>query len=415
MAWVKTSVHNDPSSETSALEGSLQNSYFWIVPRGAKDIRFEIPYIVRTANASEAESDLLFKYQDEVFDDIRSGVLNFDSNDPNYMNLVMEESQRRFKADPDYSRIVTDGYTVYPRNGIAESLFDPPSQYLDIVGSVKYAGHTSYQYYQITWFMCWSHGASLQVFHTNGKLLTGSLLTGHNKSRGDIYDDSHYPVNVSQDYTDGRKWFASGLWADFHDFHTVLGHLPPGTPSSSYVWPPTGRIVTPSMVTDVLRAKHPNVFGSAFNFDDTLVNQGRGEQIKYDDYTEYTFTVDGEEIIWTGCIFGTGPCNCTARAYMLGLYPYMEDLGGGGYVVDPIISRPYEVLRISEAKEDLIIGFIGADGGSVYGEWYTDDGTSDPPPEPPEPPEPVPVPARCDRPRMWRKRDANENKQHFGI
>ena len=55
--------------------------------------------------------------------------------------------------------------------------------------------------------------------------------------------------------------------------------------------------------------------------------------------------------------------------------------------------------------------------GTVYGEWYTDDGTSEPPREPPEPPEPVPVPvpARCDRPRMWRKRDANENKQHFGL
>lgn len=397
MAWVKTSVHNDPvpagSPGTVVLTGpgSRQRiSYFWTVPRGSKDIRFEIPYIVRTPEAANAESALRGKYESEVMDDIRSGVLNFDSNDPNYMNLIEEEVQRRFEADPDYLRIGADGYTVYPRNGIAESLFDPPSQYLNSFETSSYRGSTSYQNYQITLFMCYSHGASLQVFHTNGKLLTGSLLTGYDKSRAGLYDDSHYPANVSQDYTDGRKWFASGLWADFHDFHTVLGHLPPGTPTSSYVWPTPGRTVTPSMVTDVLRELHPNVFGSAFNFDDTSVNQGRGEQIKYDDSTEYTFSVDGEEIIWTGCIFGTGPCNFSARAYMLGLYPYLEDIGGG-YPVDPIVSRPYEVLRISEAKEDLIIGFISDDGGCVYGEWYTDDGTPDPTPDPPpDPPTPDP-------------------------
>lgn len=415
MAWVKTSVHNDPSSGgPTTMEVAVQISYFWIVPKGAKDIRFEIPYMVRTGNAYDAEFGLISKYRDDVMDDIRSGVLNFDPNDPNYLDLIDAEVQRRFKADPDYSRIVTDGYTVYPRNGIAESLFNPPSQYLDNTDDMGYIGPTSYQNYHIMPFMCWSHGASLQVFHTNGKLLTGSLLTGYDKSRGGLYDDSHFPVNVNSAYTDGRKWFASGLWADFHDFHTVCGPVLPGRPA---VFPTQGRTVTPSMVTDVLRDRQPNVFGSAFNFDDTLVNQGRGEQIKYDDSTEYTFNVDGEEIIWTGCIFGTGPCNLSARAYMLGLYPYLEDLGSGGYVVDPIISRPYEVLRISEAKEDLIIGFISDDGGIVYGEWYTDDGTSDPPPWPPEPPEPapVPVPARCDRPRMWRKRDANENKQHFGL
>lgn len=214
--------------------------------------------------------------------------------------------------------------------------------------------------------------AVVQVFHTDGTLLVGS------------------PV-IADPRKSCRNSHGSSIWA---------------------LW--SGAILTPDprSIADVKTAlntaivsKLSAMYAATFAFDDSKVN-GTGNVVPYSS-SMTTYRVDGETIEWNGdqldgwSGYGYSNFDNTSSAWVND-----RSLQSGFTDYDPASATFKSKLHIAEAKQDLIVLVVGTCLYVYKGSWIE--------PAPPEP-EIDPVPAICDRPRMWQKRDANENKQHFGL
>lgn len=408
-------------------------SDFVTVPKGAKYIHFEIAYGEGSSSIVDQLIQIDQDIQLEVIQDAINGRLPFDTSDPNYMQLIEEETQRRVDADPRAIDLYNqwDG-RIYPIGGIVDNLVGFPdlkNGWTTLVHRLGMGVNCAFNTVPIATVisMCFDHSCSLQVFHPDGTLLVGSPLHQRDWCRGEPYGDSSGPSALR--WPAGIEYDKSGQWAEWYSWATagLIAMATDGNLNNIVrYFPSRGTIATPSDITDVLKTKHPTVFLPSFQFNDSQVNGNRKVLVKMDDTTFYNLTVDGEQISWTGDPTADAPLLFPHQMLALGLYPSLvihptdpPDVASAmnNMTREKIRSRPFQSLDIEQATEDLIIGTVSCDMGTVYGEWYIDDGTPEPPPWPPEPPEPapVPVPARCDRPRMWRKRDANENKQHFGL
>lgn len=435
MAWIKQSW--SALGDYNLERPPAGFSAFVTVPKGAKHIHFEIAYGEGSLSIIKQLGEISGDIQSEVLQDVMNGRLPFDSSDPNYMLLIEEETQRRVDADPRAIDLYNqwDG-RIYPSGGIVDTIVGFPdlkNGWGTLLNLTGLGVNSAYNNVPISTClsMCFDHSCSLQVFHTDGTLLTGSPLYQRDWCRGEMYGDSSGPSALG--WPAGIDYDKSGQWAEWFSWATA-GSIAMATHGNlanieSYC-PKKGTILTPSDITSLLKTRHPAVFLPSFQFDDSQVNGNRKVLVKMDDTSFYNLTVDGEQIRWTGDPTADAPLFFPYQMLALGLYPALVDHSSiapsvatavaaamNNMTREKIKSRPFQSLDIEQATEDLIIGTVSCDVGTVYGEWYIDDGTSDPPPWPTEPPEPapVPVPARCDRPRMWRKRDANENKQHFGL
>lgn len=249
-------------------------------------------------------------------------------------------------------------------------------------------------------FFCRSHAASIQVFHTNGKLLTGTPLTNW----ATCIDDNRF--DECNGYVGGMFspkvtaegeaiWKKCGIWAEWYSAVTASESASTAQtlPDVITSLPPTGTVVSTSDLSTKLRNHYPAIFSSSFSFDDSQVNGNQSEVLKVDDITVQTFTVDGETIQWTGSIGGaTGIGAVDHRAQQLSRYNLVY-VGETGLITHT--SSPYEKLDIAEAKEDLIIGFLSSDGVAGWGRWYEpEEGENIPEPAPaipifPDIPEPI--------------------------
>lgn len=247
-------------------------------------------------------------------------------------------------------------------------------------------------------FFCRSHNASIQVFHMNGKLLTGTPLTNWDTCIGidDFAECNGYVGGMfSPQVTPSGEavWRKCGIWAEWYSAVTALesASSAQSLPNASNTLLPTGTVVTAAEISAKLQNHYPAVFPSSFTFDDSAVNGNQSEVLKVDDSTVQTFNVAGESIKWTGNIGGaTGLGAVDHRAQELGRYTIAYS-GTTGLITHT--SSPYEVLDIAEAQEDLIIGFLSSDGVAGWGRWYepeAEDGTPELPqfleiPEPTQP------------------------------
>lgn len=220
-----------------------------------------------------------------------------------------------------------------------------------------------------------------QVFHLDGKLLVGS------------------PV-IQDPRVSNRTHNGSNVWG----FVTGATASPDPRPLQDIR----------DAVTQYVKANAPARYTGNFTFDDSTVN-GTGAFMAYST-SMYTVTVAGETIQWNGDQLDTWPGRGDSSLdNIVNINTWISNLS-----TNPDYDPPATIkckLSIDEAKDDLFIIMIGTCWHVYVASW--DLPSSDPPdpPDPPEPPEPepVPVPATCDRPRIWQKREANENKQHFGI
>lgn len=416
-------------------------SMFYLVPKGSKNIRFELPLATFELEKADTFNTTVSGHLYNINKDPAKYGLN--ASDADFEDKLEKVIDDLMSADQATLNTLADGWVIYPRNGIVDTTWDkrhypftksngiPGGKLMNIRYGIPYDTYDKHSApatgkaewrYMLNW--CSSHQASLQVFHTDGTLLTGSLLTNYDKSRGEVYGDSNWPSGIpiiplfsptgSYD-SDDAAYYGCGLWNDWYCCYTATTIEGGLFVQNDANLPARGTIITPSMVSDALKTRHPNVFPSTFTFNDTTANDGKGEVIKRDDTTMHRFTSNGEDIQWSGSVAGTIGTNFSARSDLLGLFPFIVEGVWGGFNnwdnVLSALSKPFESLFIAEAKDDLIIGAMSYDGFSIFGEW--EDPSS--PPEPPEPPEPVPVPATCDRPRMWQKREANEGKHHFGL
>lgn len=242
-------------------------------------------------------------------------------------------------------------------------------------------------------FFCRSHSASIQVFHEDGKLLSGTPLYGWDTCIGsDRFDECNGYVGgvFSSNVTASGEeiWKKCGIWAEWYSAVSTLtdGANDKALPDLADSLPATGTVVTPSDLSTMLYEHYPSVFPASFSFDDSSVNGDRQEVVKVNDIDKKWITVEGESILWTGSVGGaTGIGAFDHRAQREGLFAIATN---GDTTVLSIVSKPYEVLDIDEAKENLIIGFLSSDGVAGWGSWLEPDAEEDEP----TPSTPIPTP-----------------------
>lgn len=323
-----------------------------IVPKGSKNIHFEIPYyeVSKSEKAEREANDEAVAVRDSLWSaDIPVQL----------RNLMDDTATVDGKETPVY---------CYKK-------WDTDSQKISCM------------------FFCRSHSASIQVFHEDGKLLSGTPLTNWDTCIGaDKFEECNGYVGgvMSSNVTASGEeiWKKCGIWAEWYSAVSTLDSSD-GTQSLSDLktsLPPTGTIVTPDNITNLLKSHYPAIFSSSFSFDDSVVNGTQQELVKANDIDKEWIVVEEEEIFWTGSVGGaTGLGAVDHRAQKEGLVVFSST--GNTSSVD-FVSKPYEILDIEEAKENLIIGFLSSDGVAGWGSWLEPSVDTNAPVSP----DPVPAP-----------------------
>lgn len=154
-------------------------------------------------------------------------------------------------------------------------------------------------------------------------------------------------------------------------------------------------------LSQVYRDLFPTIFPSGFTFDDSEVN-GTGEYFIRSDTSLKSFTVDSENIRWTGSErAGTNTQTWANFAW--------EKSGGESQLLsNNSESNPYEVLEIDEVQSTIIVLISSGHYYTYTAEW---DNNDDPPPDPEPPEEPEPAKDMCiARPRFFRSSKDNAHQ-----
>lgn len=221
-----------------------------------------------------------------------------------------------------------------------------------------------------------SHSASIQVFHTDGSLLSGTPLYRWDTCIGKAeleesngYIGGQYSPAVTEEGE--ARWWKCGIWAEWYSRVSALavaGGVETPEEVKNYLLP-TGTVVSSSDITAKLKSLYPDVFLADFSFDDSNVNNTRSEVIKRSNATMHTIYAGDEVIKWTGSIGGaTGIGAVDHRAQFEGTY-VMSQIGSSSAYNLVALASPSEVLDIEVANEDLIIGFLSTDGFLAWGSW----------------------------------------------
>lgn len=349
------------------------------IPKGSTNIHFEIPYLqyddVDYVDYLTQSSDLSASPKGKRFRD---------SMWPAEIPTVL----RDLLDNTTVAEAVGDTDSTLETSDVLTGSFLPPYGY-QLFDSVKLSDgtienlHTAHTIGSTTqyprsyhWlYFCRSHSASIQVFHTDGKLLSGTPLYNWDQCIGgaDLQTHGGYVGGfLSPDVTVAGQavWEHCGIWAEWYSIITAIKNSSSSelVPDMTNALPPTGTVVTPSEISASLKSLYPAIFSSSFTFSDTAVNGNRQEVLKMDDTTVKTISVDGETIKWTGSVGGaTGLGAIDHRAQKEQLC-YLETYNGSSVRL-VINSKPYEVLDMDEAKEDLIIGVLSPDGFAAWGTW----------------------------------------------
>lgn len=294
---------------------------------------------------------------------------------------------------------------------------------------MQYPNDTMYYHW-----ICEAHAGSIQVFHANGCLLTGTPLYGWDSTidiedpfdMGSVWlkpNGSFDMVSITEKQEpiyNTEAWRHCGIWALWVQQLIMQDYIIDSRKDSLFAR--DIHTISPVDVTKALKTMFPDIIPSTFSFDDSQCNGGsRMEVVKLDDSTMPTFTAYGETIKWTGSISGaTGLQSLMSRTTYDNrfgrYYSINKDDALVSTFIDPPVSLPFEILEMDEAHEDLIVVLLGTHGTGFFG-WYEDDQpldpTDDPDPEPelepelePEPePEPELIECSCLRPSLWRIRD----------
>lgn len=309
---------------------------FWRIPKGSKNIRFKIPHWYTdkkdwTATFNNAAKSL------HPNDATRSEWLK------NAQNLISAANQAASvlgisPPDPDLV------YTMQDEKTLAAT--------------------------QIASY-CHNCNASIQVFHTNGRLLSGTPLTNWNRARGSYWDFGY--VGMVPSSTTGPsaesepKWRQEGLWVTWYEvIQTAKAGKNYFDLTNPGIVPADGTIITPAMITAALKELYPNIFPPTFNFDDSIVNGTGQELLKTNSYTLTNISADSESINWSGNVAGAIGTGSGTRMDELGVWPPLFAQAPSS---TPHTVIPSETLEIAVANEDLIIGVICNDFVGVVGYW----------------------------------------------
>lgn len=380
MALKKVSAgYYNTREDVSLGQHSSNGAAFCFIPKGAKQIRVELPALVLDYD----RYDLFVNTYNQHYTEVRT------TNPSWAWYQILNEVHTRLAADSRYYDEIAPNLKIYPTDGVCKS----------IVGEMNFISptdfHSSTRDDSHIPDVVIAHNAgnvtscSLQCCSVDGKLLVGTPLTGRNVSIGDrvgistSYQYTLHPPNVWS-FADGSTWLKSGVWADWFTSNK--------TPQVS-----AGTIVSGTDLSDLLQELHPDFFKQSFMFDDTTLNDNAGELVKLNDSNEHIITTACGTVYWTGNVGGDGPLYPLEYAYSLGLMPFV----GHHYGTDPvrgyqedigIKSTPYSYMRMDEATDDILIGAVsGGAGYSMYAEWYVDDGTDPSTPDPTVPQTPDPI------------------------
>lgn len=318
---------------------------FWKIPKGSKNIRLKIPHWY----THKAEWTA-------TFTNIAKSLHPDDVTRPNWLKIP----QNMLEVADQAASVL----------GIS-----PPDH--DMVYTMQDEVTLSAQ--QIASF-CQNCNASIQVFHTNGRLLTGTPLRNWNVSRGCYWGFGYRGMIPTQGTTTitpemEAKWRKEGLWATWYEVvQTSKAGKDYFADPNPGILPPDGTVITPEMITSALKDLYPDIFPPAFVFDDSSVNGTGLELLKMSNYSLNTISVDNETIAWSGNVAGATGAGSGTRMDERGVWPPMY-----GYTPSrtPYSINPAELLEIPLANDDLIIGVICSDYVGVVGYW--DEYTADPP------------------------------------
>lgn len=342
---------------------------FWKIPRKARNIKFKIPHWYTPNEAWSSTYDSVAQSLCPATE-----VLSEWIKDPDNIIAVANETASSLGIDPPDPDLV---YTLQDTDTLRNS--------------------------QIASFCAYCN-ASIQVFHTNGKLLSGTPLRNWDRARGSYYNygfPGMTPINpISINYstditaTTAANWHKEGLWTSWYSLvqttksgEYYFAYTPVYTANPIYN-PPAGTIITPANITAELQALYPSIFDSSFSFDDSSVNGNGLELLKTSNTALKTISVDGETIKWSGNAAGAIGAGSVTRTEELGVWPPYS-LHPDTNPIIPVNPVPHnislgEVLEIDYAQEDLIIGAICSDYFGIVGSWeeYIDDGIRNLPPCP---------------------------------
>lgn len=389
--WVTKSIQNVDNAEYSGKSYKNFRSYFddhsmteyhpecvgkfWKIPKGARNIRFELPFLRIDPPFYTAWTALITPLLLAV-----QASTGIDPNDP----AVTEDDLQTFyealysMADPATSLLpsftnrattddpnIIDGYLMYPDQSISgwldswlKCLVPPavgllPHSINPLIPSDPSSGvcpnDGTLSYHPEEDFCC-----GLQVFSMDGKLLIGHPLES---SVAITYTGSHTMNTWPTLAPDGT----ASMWGIAY----AMAQDQLGTPVTS------GATVTPAQISAWLTSSYSDVFPSGFSFDDSEVNGTGTSLLKQSEKMAdlHTLTIRGMTVQWSGaslegtvlmssaCLRNTRPEVCAVDYWSI--RSQIQDCLSAG-----------QVLLIKEAKEDLIIGGIsGAKGCPIYGQW----------------------------------------------
>lgn len=405
-------------------------SEFWRIPKGTKNIRVALPCAVYGSGWRDVLTD-----DEEKLANQRQLLLDQSGG----MSLTQEQADELKKYEKQLALARVSTYasmcTFYPDSPLPKAYLDvkcpdgidSPGAFSSMSWQIGHdaGGNSTY----VAAPYCHDHNASIQVFHTDGKLLTGTPLHNWNLMRGELYgessgwikpDGSHTTgVTASSDSSKLALFWKCGLWAEW--YARIYSQEINGGSFGGTAHPTPGTPVTPAQLTSKIltySVHASDVFPSGFQFDDSMVNSNRQEVLKPDNTTLTTFSVEGETIRWSGNVGGaSGVMSLTSRASYEELCGWYRSSTGEIIWLEPI-SYPYELLEIDEAQEDLIIGILGSDACVGYLQYGNTPATDPYEPNPPDEPSPIPEPPIVEpdpyyqpaddmcigRPRAWRMR-----------
>lgn len=442
----------------------MQPRYWHIkLPRGTTNIHIELPYSYKVW--SYEDMNFMDNLYQQMYEEHCEGIDDLDnkwSDDeltynyyvevrhlylkdyyPDFYFDAMKDAEAKMGLRDSVSEIGSLSPTLWTsgENGWFD-IFSPLLTYEGSVTSIYTNGDSN---------------TSIQVFHTDGRLLIGTPLTGYDRCRETMFNggtdcyvgfhdkvtryryptDNHYmQACMAKDATEygarpacgypasatgAALWEKCGLWADWYSYFYALlesdfNPLDPNHMSDRGYRPVNGYQVTPADLDRYLHKIDPKVFTSAdFHFNDTFVN-GTGQPLWRTSDDQQTIVVEGETIKWTGNSGGPWATPFMVGASFLGnVYDFerMEIADHNqwpGYSLGPrslrfknlkFKTKPNEVLDIEELQFDSIIMIPAIYPYNAFG-WY----------DLPDLPTYSPGVSLCKgRPRLWRLKDGVEGEE----
>lgn len=340
---------------------------FWKIPKGSKNIKFKIPhwYTGDLTKKDGSKQSWGSTYMSEGTARYGTDYASWGKDPQKTLDLVRDVV--------DMHNAMGEGWSIpYP---------DP-----DLLYTMQDGFDFSRQ--EVASY-CHNCNASLQVFHTNGRLLAGTPLRNWDTARASYWDigpagqtitasGGTQDQYITTEETEAR-WLKEGLWTSWYTMvqtsKTGVYYFDSPTPVMT---PSLGTQVTPAMLSALLQELYPDIFSSSFSFDDTAVNGNGLELYKSNNFTLNFIAVDSETISWSGNAAGAIGSGAGDRMAVLGSWHSMLSYTPT-YHNMPCVVNPEEILEIAYANEDLIVGVITNDYVGVVGSW---DEYSEDPPEP---------------------------------